>query len=403
MVLVFLLVFQFFFSFDVQAVDPACDIVLANEADRVVLQEMHALKLDALHAESRVDQKIFEERFSLKLRELAAKLKVTESRLLTLISQSKLPDNLVLKAGATPTEVRKKTIPHLPINFGKLPPGKFKMEPRSGTEKLDVELTYEIEVMTTKVTQMHWVDIFGENPAEFKKGDNEEVLSINGYEILLQPDNPIENITWYAALWFANELSIQSGLKPTYDFSEIEWMPGTSAAMGTLKPLSGHVKINAPDGDIYRAEGYRLLTSAEHEYLRTDCGRAANKYWYFDDVRGGPDEFPKHIWYNKNSNNSTQPVALLLPLIIDNNSFFDLYGNAYEWSNNKSTFMEIIEGGKNPSGLKGNYTERAIYGGSYNRERGDFRAYKTRVSVQSDKQSKVIGFRLTRTLNPKDD
>ncbi len=69
--LLLLLVFNLFFSFDVWAVDPACDIALLNKGDRKVLEEMHALKVDILNTKSRVDHKILEEKFSKKVTELA--------------------------------------------------------------------------------------------------------------------------------------------------------------------------------------------------------------------------------------------------------------------------------------------------------------------------------------------
>ena len=59
-----------------------------------------------------------------------------------------------------------------------------------------------------------------ENPSKFTKGEHSIVASnINGKSIQMQPDNPVENITWWSALVFANKLSEQYGLKPAYDLS----------------------------------------------------------------------------------------------------------------------------------------------------------------------------------------
>ena len=51
----------------------------------------------------------------------------------------------------------------------------------------------------------------------------------------MQPDNPVENITWWSALVFANKLSEKYGFKPAYDLSEITWKQGTRAENGTLE------------------------------------------------------------------------------------------------------------------------------------------------------------------------
>ena len=82
-------------------------------------------------------------------------------------------------------------------------PVKFEM--RYGDDKKIATLTYPIEVQSTPVTQNQWVEIMGENPSEFAKGKDSAVWTFNGKPIKLQPDNPVEKVTWWSALVFATD------------------------------------------------------------------------------------------------------------------------------------------------------------------------------------------------------
>ena len=81
-------------------------------------------------------------------------------------------------------------------------------------DKKPVTLTYPIEVQSTPVTQKQWVEVMGENPSHFIEGEDSDVLSFYGKDIKLQPDHPVESVTWWSVLEFANRLSGQHGLPP---------------------------------------------------------------------------------------------------------------------------------------------------------------------------------------------
>ena len=100
------------------------------------------------------------------------------------------------------------------IEFLPVSPGRFLMG--EGKEQVEVTLTHPIEVMSTQVTQKQWVEIMGENPSFFSKGADSIVVHGEGKSIRMNPDHPVENITWWSALEFANRLSektwIETGL-----------------------------------------------------------------------------------------------------------------------------------------------------------------------------------------------
>lgn len=214
-----------------------------------------------------------------------------------------------------------------------VPTGKFIM----GFKKIPIELTHPFEVMSTPMTQRHWIDLFGVNPSKNKSGADATEVDYKGTPVAALPENPVENITWWAAAVAANKLSELHGLKPAYDLSEITWHPKTSAADGSLLLISGHIKINAPNQNIYLTEGYRMPTEAEQEYLLHLESEANGKYSLED-----------RAWFKKNSGDTTQPVATRRPLVLNGREIFDLLGNVQEWGHGAE--MTNLKRGKDPVG-----------------------------------------------------
>ena len=202
-----------------------------------------------------------------------------------------------------------------------------------------VTLTYPIEVQSTLVTQKQWVEVMGENPSYFAKGENSVVLNFHGKDIELQPDNPVENVTWWSAIVFANRLSEKHGLPPAYDLSDVNLDLDTRPENGTLKPAEGlhrgdEVRIYAKGkshdpskGDIYyRSEGYRLPTTAEQIYMLRGGENMKDHSFFKNEV-----EMKAHAWSKGNSDGRTHPVGLLQAMVIDGKEFYDLYGNVWEF------------------------------------------------------------------------
>ncbi len=180
------------------------------------------------------------------------------------------------------------------------------------------------EVMSTLVTQQLWVEVMGDNPAYFSKGPDSINQEFEGKSIRLQPHHPVDSITWWSALVFANELSKTQNLAPVYDLSDLKPIPGTSAADGTLKIESGELKlIHYSDPSV--SLGFRLPTVLEQEYLRTNLGKL--KYHYnLKQVIGD------YAWYAYNSKGRTHPVAQKFPHLIEDKPVYDLFGLLNEWS-----------------------------------------------------------------------
>lgn len=114
-----------------------------------------------------------------------------------------------------------------------------------------------------EVTQKQYNAVMASNPSKF-----------------IEPDNPVEQISWEQAMLFCKKISETTKIKVT------------------------------------------LPTEAQWEY----AARAGSqtRYYFGDD----DSELGDYAWYDKNSKKRTHPVGLKNP-----NKFglYDMHGNAYEW------------------------------------------------------------------------
>ena len=262
------------------------------------------------------------------------------------------------------------------IEFVRIVPGSFEMGEKG--ETVPVKLTNAFEIMDKPVTQKQWVDIMGKNPSKFAKGEHSIVVG----SVTVQPDNPVESISWWSALEFANRLSEKRGLTPVYDMSGMEFEG--SAAQGTLEPTSGELKINSPDGDFYHAGGYRLPTEAEWEYAAR--GGMSTTYSFGDNEA----ELGKYAWWYGNSEKHTHPVALKRKNPYE---LHDMHGNVSEWVQD---WYGDLPGGVDP--LRSSFgSDRVIRGGNWYYSAWHLRL-ADRFRVGPGLGGELVGFRLVRTL-----
>jgi formylglycine-generating enzyme required for sulfatase activity len=131
---------------------------------------------------------------------------------------------------------------------------------------------------------------------------------------------------------------------------------------------------------------YTLPTEAQWRFVASGRGEIKTKFYFGDDRQ----ELEDHAWFTRNSENKTHPVALKKALIIDDQEFYDIYGNVWEWT--RDWFDEEVTGGKDPRGPSDG-TNATVAGGSWNTITNFI---ETRSGLEPNQKRSDTGFRLVR-------
>ena len=242
-------------------------------------------------------------------------------------------------------------------------------------------LSRSLAVMATEVTRQMWADLKAQQPT--LPADPTETGHGAGMT------NPVQTVTWYEAVLFANLLSVQRGLTRCYY---------TDGDFDTPIDASNYAAgSNAFDFD---ADGYRLLTEGEWEY----CCRAgtATPFWIAEPNYNGGNcysctsgrlpNLESAAVFCANDPNGTAAVATKLP---NPWGLYDTHGNVWEWC------WDMI--GNYPAGSATDWAGpdstfyRVIRGGGWI----DFDSYcrsAHRESLSPVEHSNSLGFRLVRTI-----
>ena len=177
-------------------------------------------------------------------------------------------------------------------------------------------------------------------------------------------DRPVNNVTWYDAVIFCNELSKREGLNSCYriDGEEVIWDRG--------------------------AAGYRLLTEAEWEYA---CRAGSATRWSF-----GADEMKlaKYAWYSANSNGEPQPAGRKEPNAW---GLHDMHGNVGEWC--WDWFGSYAENAETDPAGPQQGEGRMLRGGTFGDAPGGLRSAGRRGFLPSIR-ARGVGFRCARGQSP---
>jgi formylglycine-generating enzyme required for sulfatase activity len=227
------------------------------------------------------------------------------------------------------------------------------------------------EMMRTEVTQRDWYALTGDNPSYFQTpsctdGDCAGTENEN-------PLAPVEQVDWYSALAYANELSRrhEPRLPPCYALVPVgcadevsDWSDGETDCEGVTWP--------SPPRSDRPCSGYRLPTEAEWEYA-IRAGRHPEHYPYADLDHWGENCASYSLrlvaWFCGNSGARTHQAGSR-ELTASEWGLVDMLGNVFEWvwdwydAEYYNSMADFGEGSNSPLGPETG-SNRVLRGGSW--------------------------------------
>ena len=231
-----------------------------------------------------------------------------------------------------------------------------------------VILEQAFEMHANEETQFWWVYVMGYNPSLFQRKehcpDTHREIEIRGNKLSLCPLHPVENVSWWSGVVYANRLSERKGLELVYDLSDMKFEG--KAEEGTLKATGGKLWINTPGGqNIYNTEGFRFPTEAEWEYAAR--ARTTTPFGLGENISINEVNYNGKYPYQsaKKGIYRGQTVSVTSLRSANQFGFSHMHGNVWEWIHDwydRDYYEDSPK--RNPLGPSGG-SDRVIRGGGW--------------------------------------
>jgi formylglycine-generating enzyme required for sulfatase activity len=229
--------------------------------------------------------------------------------------------------------------------------------------QVSMRLDAPFAMMETEVTQAQWEAMMGSQPARFRGGDN-----------------PVERVSWYDAIAFANALSKAEQRTPCYVMTACQNRPGSGCNQrGTARSCEGEFRCTVQPQPA--CTGYRLPSEAEWEYAAR-AGTTQARYGRLDVI----------AWHDDNADNTSHPVGRKAANRWD---MHDMLGNVSEWTDDGYS-RAYQPRSLDPQAYAD--SSRMVRGGSWC-ESGRWARAARRGFESPEYRSSEIGFRLVRAVN----
>ena len=196
---------------------------------------------------------------------------------------------------------------------------------------------------------------------------------------------PVYYVNWYDAIVYCNLRSIDEGLTPAYKIGEetdpAKWsgIVGDSTN-GYCGPSSINSTWNALTYD-KEADGYRLPTEAEWEYIAREEGTSTTTY-------SGSDTIDEVAWYSSNSSKTHEVKGKNANSL----GIYDMSGNVYEWCYDWYGYT-VSSSTADTGASSGSY--RVNRGGSWN-DYANYASVSGRSNNYPNSRYNNLGFRVVR-------